>query len=132
MRRTQAKVAATTTAVVLALWAMSCAAADTAAGLPAEPSVAQVQTALMAHRTTVAAMAQHYLQRIDALDTHGPALHSIIQVNPDAAARLERQWNLQTPLTRIGRIQDARKGIDVLRKDGAIEALKNVGYEHRT
>ncbi len=44
------------------------------------------------HCTTVAAVAQHYLQRIDVLDTHGPALHSIIQINADAkilAARLD-------------------------------------------
>ncbi len=86
MRRTQAKVAAATTVILLALRAMACVAADSEAVLPPEPSVAQVQTALMTHRTTVAAMAQHYLQRIEALDTHGPALHSIIQINPDAAA----------------------------------------------
>ncbi len=39
----------------------------------------------MSHRTTVTAVAQHYLQRIDALDVHGPALHAIIQINPGAA-----------------------------------------------
>jgi amidase len=59
-------------------------------GLPAQPDVAQVQAALMAHRTTVGALARHYLRRIDALDVHGPALHAIIQVNPDATALAAR------------------------------------------
>ena len=70
----------------------SAVAADTGPGLPAEPDVKQLQAALMAHRTTVTAVAQHYLRRIHALDVHGPALHSIIQVNPDAvtlAAQLD-------------------------------------------
>ncbi len=62
------------------------AAAEAAdATIAAEPNVTQLQAALSARRTTVAAVARHYLQRIDALDVHGPALHSIIQVNPDAA-----------------------------------------------
>jgi len=83
---TPAKVAAATAAVLLALCATGRVAADSPGALPTEPSVVQLQAALMTHRTTVAAVTQHYLQRIEALDTHGPALHSIIQINPDAAA----------------------------------------------
>jgi amidase len=66
------------------------AAADPGRGLPAQPDVRQLQGALLARRTTVAAVARHYLRRITALDVHGPALHSIIQVNPDAAALAAR------------------------------------------
>ena len=69
---------------------MACGAVADGPALPAQPSVAQVQAALMAHRTTVSALTRHYLRRIAALDVHGPALHSIIQVNPDAAALAAR------------------------------------------
>jgi len=55
-----------------------------------EPDVAQLQAALSAHRTTVTAVAEHYMQRINSLDAHGPALHSIIQINPEAAALAAR------------------------------------------
>jgi amidase len=83
MRPTAAKVAA-----AALVWAAVCGprsfAADPAAALPAEPDVSQLQSALMAHRTTVSAVARHYLQRINDVDVHGPALHSIIQVNPEA------------------------------------------------
>jgi len=55
-----------------------------------EPDVAQLQAALSAHRTTVTAVAEHYMQRINSLDAHGPALHSIVQINPEAAALAAR------------------------------------------
>ena len=77
---------ARTTAFLMAVLVAGAVAAQAGSGLPAEPDVRQLQAALMAHRTTVTAVEQHYLQRINALDVHGPALHSIIQVNPDAAA----------------------------------------------
>lgn len=60
--------------------------AGPAPGLSPEPAVSQLRAALLAHRTSVTAVARHYLQRIKALDVRGPALHSIIQVNPDATA----------------------------------------------
>jgi amidase len=85
MRLNSATVARDIVALTAVLVA-SAVAADSRPGLPAEPDVGQLQSALMAHRTTVTAVAQHYLQRINALDVHGPALRSIIQVNPDAAA----------------------------------------------
>jgi amidase len=90
MRRTHAKVAAAITVLLLALCTAGRVAADADGALPAEPNIAQLQAALMTHRTTVAAVTQHYLQRIDAVDAHGPALHSIIQVNPDAATLAAR------------------------------------------
>lgn len=83
MRLTPAKVTAATL-----VWLMVCAphafAADPPASLPAEPDVVQLQSALAAQRTTVSAVAEHYLKRINDINVHGPALHSIIQVNPDA------------------------------------------------
>jgi amidase len=84
MRLTPAKFI-TVTLVWLSVLVVRTYAADPRPPLRAEPDVAQLQSALMAHRTTVRAVAQHYLRRINDLDVHGPALHSIIQVNPDAA-----------------------------------------------
>ncbi|HEV2703496.1 MAG TPA: amidase [Steroidobacteraceae bacterium] len=84
MHTTSAKITAAVL-VCIAVCAAPAFAADSAAPLAAEPDVAQLQSALAAHRTTVSAVAQHYLQRINDIDVHGPALHSIIQVNPDAA-----------------------------------------------
>jgi amidase len=83
MRLTPAKITAATL-VWLAVGTPRSFAADAAASLPAEPNVAQLQSALMAHRTTVSAVTRHYMQRINDLDVHGPALRSIIQVNPEA------------------------------------------------
>ena len=87
MHFTQPKVVVAIAPILLTVLAAGARAADPGPALPAEPDVAQLQAALMTHRTTVSAVVQHYLQRINALDSHGPALHSIIQVNPDAAAR---------------------------------------------
>jgi amidase len=85
MHLTQARVTVATAAMLLSVLAAGDVAAAPGSALPSEPDVAQLQSALMTHRTTVSAVVQHYTQRIDALDAHGPALHSIIQVNPDAA-----------------------------------------------
>ncbi len=85
MHLTQATLAAATAAIFLILPATGIEAADPESALPAEPDVAQLHSALMTHRTTVSAVVQHYQQRINALDAHGPALHAIIQVNPEAA-----------------------------------------------
>jgi amidase len=85
MRHKAAKATAAVILVGAAISPVSAFAADPAAPLPPEPNVAQVQSALLAHRTTVSAVARHYLQRINDIDVHGPALRSIIQVNPDAA-----------------------------------------------
>lgn len=81
-----AKGVAAAAVLFLAVFAVHAIAADPAATVPAEADVAQLQAALMAHRTTVVAIERHYRQRINELDIHGPALHSIIQLNPDAAA----------------------------------------------
>ena len=75
-----------TALVLMGALASVAIAADSASVLPAEPDVAQLRAMLVSHRTTASTVVRHYLQRIDTLDVHGPALHAIIQVNPDAAA----------------------------------------------
>ena len=92
MRQIPANTLRATAVALMAVFVAHAIAADSGLGLPAQPDVTQLQAALMAHRTTVSAVARHYMQRINALDVHGPGLHAIIQLNPDAmslAARLD-------------------------------------------
>ena len=49
-----------------------------------EKSIAQMQADLSSGRTTSAGIVAAYLTRIDALDRHGPALRSVLALNPDA------------------------------------------------
>jgi amidase len=50
----------------------------------AEVSIADLQAAMQAGRTTARALAEMYLERIRALDKGGPKLNAIIEINPDA------------------------------------------------
>jgi amidase len=65
----------------------------TAAPLPAfeleEATLADLQKAMHAGRHTARSLAAAYLARIDALENGGPALASMIEVNPDAMAIAE-------------------------------------------
>jgi amidase len=59
------------------------------AGAPypvAEMSIGQIEADLAAGRTTSVAVTQAYLDRIAAIDAAGPALHSVIVVNPHVLA----------------------------------------------
>ncbi|MEN9509524.1 MAG: hypothetical protein RLZZ621_2087 [Gemmatimonadota bacterium] len=47
-------------------------------------SVATIHAAFKAKRLTCRALVERYLARIDALDKQGPAINSIVLVNPDA------------------------------------------------
>jgi amidase len=52
-------------------------------GIAHEASVAAIGQALSDRRYTVTGLAGYYVGRIGAVDQNGPALHSIIEVNPD-------------------------------------------------
>src|SRR5579859_1318559 len=59
------------------------------AGAPypvAEKSIADIEADLAAGRTTSVVVVQAYLDRIETLDRHGPALHSVIALNPHVMA----------------------------------------------
>jgi amidase len=59
-----------------------------------EASVADLQAAMQAGRTTSKAITQQYLARIKSIDKGGPKLNSVIEVNPDAlkdAEALDRE-----------------------------------------
>jgi amidase len=65
-----------------------------------ETTVTALQAEMQTGRLTAQGIAEHYLERIDQLDAKGPALHSIIEVNPDAsrlADELDRERNVKGP-----------------------------------
>lgn len=66
-----------------------------------EATIAQVHDAMKAGRLTCRELVGHYLKRIDAYDKNGPAINSIVILNPDVeeqAEELDRRF-LQTGLT---------------------------------
>jgi len=53
--------------------------------VPVEPSIVEVQQAFAAKRFDVRALERHYETRIAIVDRAGPAINSVIELNPDAA-----------------------------------------------
>jgi amidase len=51
-----------------------------------EKSIAQLQALMKSGALNAAALTRFYLRRIDAIDRAGPALRSVIELNPDAMA----------------------------------------------
>lgn len=49
-----------------------------------EVSLAELQDGMSTGRSTARSVVEQYLARIEAVDRHGPALRSVIEVNPDA------------------------------------------------
>ena len=61
---------------------------------PAQPSLVELSKQLQLHKTTAEALTRLCLRRIAEIDKAGPALNSIIEINPDAqaiAASLDKQ-----------------------------------------
>lgn len=66
-----------------------------------ELTIARLHADLDSHRLSVRRLEAHYASRIESLDVRGPALHSVIEVNPDAAAiaaRLDSAGGTRGPL----------------------------------
>src|SRR5262249_50773413 len=51
-----------------------------------EVTAAQLQDGMTSGRYTSRQIVEMYLRRIDEIDRNGPALHAVIEVNPDALA----------------------------------------------
>src|SRR3984893_15966264 len=62
-------------------------------GMPAfeleEITIAELQEGMKAGKYTARGITEKYLQRIEVLDKRGPAVNSVIEVNPDALALAE-------------------------------------------
>src|ERR1700732_760455 len=62
-------------------------------GMPAfeleEITIAELQEGMKAGKYTARGITEEYLQRIEVLDKRGPAVNSVIEVNPDALALAE-------------------------------------------
>ena len=59
-----------------------------------EATISQLQAAMSSGQLTAERLAELYLERIEALDRHGPTLNSVIEINPDAleiARALDRE-----------------------------------------
>jgi len=80
---------------------------------PPSPSVAELQEALANGETTVRAIVEAALARIDALDQQGPSLNAVIQVNPEALSIADE---LDAELD-DGAMRGPMHGIPVLIKD---------------
>lgn len=78
-----------------------------------EATVGTLQGAMTGGQLTSVAIAQHYLDRIHAIDRTGPSVNSVIEVNPDAlaiAAKLDAE-------RASGTVRGPLHGIPILIKD---------------
>jgi amidase len=78
-----------------------------------EYSIRELQELMVRGRTTSAAITQHYLARIDAIDGSGPAINSVIETNPDAL-RLAEAFDRERA---AGKVRGPLHGVPVLIKD---------------
>ena len=107
--------------------AVVCTASLVAAQAPAtapfdleELSIADLQQRLQAGQETSRSIVQKYIARIDAVDRNGPALRSVLEVNPDAltiADALDAE-------RKSGRVRGPLHGIPILLKDNIATADK--------
>lgn len=80
---------------------------------PTEKSITEIQDAIASGRTTSAALLSAYLARIAAYDHAGPALNTMIRLNPQAradAAAMDAE-------RRAGRVRGPMHGIPIILKD---------------
>src|SRR5947207_4237641 len=78
-----------------------------------ETTIADLQEAMRAGRHTSHTITEAYLERIRDLDKAGPALNSVIELNPDAVAIAENLDNER----KAGRVRGPLHGIPILIKD---------------
>jgi amidase len=65
-----------------------------------EATIAELQSGLASGRHTAQSLVRKYLNRIDDIDKHGPAVNAVIELNPDAlsiAAELDRERKAKGP-----------------------------------
>ena len=77
-----------------------------------ETTIAQLQQQMRGGALTAVAIVEKYLARIDEIDRRGPALHAMLEINPDALS-IARQLDDER---RNGRIRGPLHGIPVVIK----------------
>ncbi len=78
-----------------------------------ELSLADLQDGMRSGKYTARSLVEEYTARIEAVDKHGPAINSVIELNPDALAdadRLDRE-------RKAGKVRGPLHGVPVLIKD---------------
>jgi amidase len=78
-----------------------------------EVTITELQSGMASGKYSAHSLARKYLDRIDAVDKHGPAINSVIELNPDAlsiAADLDKERKAKGP-------RGPLHGIPVLIKD---------------
>jgi amidase len=78
-----------------------------------EATIAELQTGMASGKYSAHALAAKYLDRIDSVDKKGPAIHAVIELNPDAlsiAADLDKERKAKGP-------RGPLHGVPVLIKD---------------
>src|SRR5262249_8074703 len=78
-----------------------------------EITIANLQNEMKSGKFTARSVTEKYLARIEQIDKHGPALNSVIEINPDALAIAEA---LDTERKRQG-VRGPLHGIPILLKD---------------
>jgi amidase len=78
-----------------------------------EATLADVQTAMRAGRETAQSLVDRHLARIAQIDREGPALRSVLEINPDARA-IAAQLDAERA---AGRVRGPLHGVPVLLKD---------------
>ena len=78
-----------------------------------EATVADLQKKMADGKETSRSIVDKYLARIDAIDKNGPALHAVIEVNPDART-IADQMDAER---KAGKVRGPMHGIPVLIKD---------------
>lgn len=78
-----------------------------------EITIAELQKGMQSGRWTARAITEAYLQRIAQIDRQGPALHSVIETNPDALQIAEELDGER----RAGKVRGPMHGVPVLVKD---------------
>jgi amidase len=83
-----------------------------------EVTIAALQQRMQSGQETSRSLVDKYLARIEAVDRSGPALHSVLEINPDAreiADRLDAE-------RKSGRVRGPLHGIPILIKDNIATA----------
>src|SRR5208337_1228415 len=65
-----------------------------------ETTIATLQSDMKSGKLTARSIAEKYLERIAAIDKHGPAVNSVIELNPEALAMadgLDRERQAKGP-----------------------------------